>query len=50
MIAVKSLDLSGVKVSEDGTVDSAAIKALIADLQRRLNGEPVTTVFLEATG
>ncbi len=43
VIAVKSLDLSGVKVADDGTVDSAAIKAAIAELQKTdayLFGDP----------
>lgn len=33
-LAVKAIDLSGVKVSDDGTVDAAAVKALLADLAK----------------
>lgn len=42
-IAVKSLDLSGVKVADDGTVDAAAIRSMLEDLQKSdgyLFGDP----------
>lgn len=42
-IAVRSLDLSGVKVADDGTVDAAAIKAMLDELQKSdgyLFGDP----------
>ncbi len=43
VVAVRSLDLSGVKVADDGTVDAAAIKAMLEDLQKSdgyLFGDP----------
>ena len=33
-LAVKAIDLSGVKVSDDGTVDAKAVRALLADLAK----------------
>lgn len=46
-IAVKSLDLTGVKVADDGTVDAAAIKSMLDDLQKSdsyLFGDPPPNV------
>lgn len=33
-LAVKAVDLSSVKVSDDGTVDAAAVRSLLADLAK----------------